>query len=419
MNIVGDRLNNVRVGKRLSKERNARGISIEQLSLDTGIELSLLLEYEAGTKKMYVVDGIAIAKNWDIDPFFFGIETALPKTMPKTFFELLRGKQKPSYNQILNLWERTMTRAFKKRSKSETTSAFQIQLFQPQLMKDESPFMFLRIIMILAIIYGLAYLTTDITIANLSLSMMVPFSMMWCLYERHLPRTISGIDLVGYFFFGGLAAIFTVLIIRNFIGYPDIVFVQDLLTGLVEESSKILIVLFLVRKRRLENVLSGLLVGFAVGAGFSVFETARYGIDHLLEYLDFGSMQYLVSLRSMFSLIGAGHHFWTGMLTGVLVALSRTGYLKLTDLIKPIFLIWFVIIALIHALFNFGSNFPYVPHVIAVGSLFLFVSMWIKAMEDYKRDSVSPIESQGICESIDAPKDFDPTIDQSTTEIAS
>jgi len=54
------------------------------------------------------------------------------------------------------------------------------------------------------------------------------------------------------------------------------------MVGLIEESAKVVPVLFFLRDRRLRTELDGIILGAASGMGFATFETAGYGFDNFL-----------------------------------------------------------------------------------------------------------------------------------------
>ncbi|NBL00662.1 MAG: PrsW family intramembrane metalloprotease [Erysipelotrichia bacterium] len=155
------------------------------------------------------------------------------------------------------------------------------------------------------------------------------------------------------FVVGGITSILLVYWMRDYVGYPTVVFLEDLLTGLVEETAKLLIVLIFLRTFKVKHMITGMLIGFAVGAGFDVFETANYGMIEFMMNFDFFEMQSVMATRALFSLIGVGHHFWTSMLVGALVFFNQKKKVGVTSMFNLNFGLWFLLIVLLHTLNNY------------------------------------------------------------------
>lgn len=316
----------------------------------------------------------------------------------KKFIYLLTWKKKVPLKQSFQEWFTSLKASFKKKSKEERIINIQNQLFHSHNKDINKPFMFVRIFIILLIIYAFAYLAFDITVSNLSISLLIPFTFLWFLYEQHKPSSLNGVDILKIFLFGGLASLFVTYFIRDYVGYPNIVFVQDLLTGAVEETAKLVVLVLALMLFKVKHVVTGMLVGFAIGAGFDVFESSAYGIDMFIDTFNFTSMHVTILYRSLFALIGAGHHFWTAILGGTLVYLiNQTGKIE-KALIHPIFLGWFLIVILLHTMWNFLNSFVLIVSLpIAFLSLAIFILMWLKSKDLYD-ESIVLID--GIAEEI-------------------
>ena len=105
----------------------------------------------------------------------------------------------------------------------------------------------------------------------------------------------------------------------------------DITTGLVEETAKLLVVLLIFKLIPIRYAFTGLLIGFAVGAGFDVFETSDYGMFELFDSNgDIYQMQGLLLVRTLFAL-GIGHHFWTGILAGTFNCLKQESDIQIQN----------------------------------------------------------------------------------------
>lgn len=103
----------------------------------------------------------------------------------------------------------------------------------------------------------------------------VPVSLMLFFWELNAPRDISLSELIGYFFTGGIFSIVVTVLLNRYYGSGYVY-----LAPVTEEPGKfVLSQLFLMRifrKRGKVYGLTGLVIGAAVGAGFSAFESAQY-----------------------------------------------------------------------------------------------------------------------------------------------
>lgn len=375
-------------GRNLQTERNHQSISLSQMATDLQIEESMLMDYEEGRMALTEMEGLRIALYLKIEPAVIGIEPLMVlKRIPNHFLALVKRSKGSSQKNDGKSGIAAFKQSFTKRSKSEKIETLENVLFHPEKMKEDRPFMFLRIALGLCFIFLLAYAIFEVSIMLISLSLLVPFTLLWYLFERNNAHALSGLVILRLFLFGGLISICFVYMIRNYVGYPDLPFLGELLTGIVEETAKILCVILFVHRIKLENTISGILVGFAVGAGFDVFETASYGISSLINSeLDIDVMNTDTLIRSAYSLFGIGHHYWTGMLAGALVSVSKTGYVKLRDLFHPVVFGWYIIVIMFHTFFNYSltrSEGFFWEIVLGVLSLLLFFLMWKNSQNDY------------------------------------
>lgn len=105
-------------------------------------------------------------------------------------------------------------------------------------------------------------------------SFAVPFCVSIFFYEMNIKRDIPFFEVFKGFMLGGVAS----LAITLFFGeYTSFVSTEAWWAGFIEEPAKLLATLFIVSPLfRKGNVLHGMLMGCAVGAGFAAFESAGY-----------------------------------------------------------------------------------------------------------------------------------------------
>lgn len=375
-----------RFGKELKKARLDNNKTIPEVSEATGILTDTLYKYEIGRFKISKFDGLELSSYLEIDPFIIGIELPIEdKFVARNPFAVLSLRGFSIIKLIKSIFKMIIC-IFKKKPKKtkKKESIIQAQLFSLSIPKTK-PYMYKRIVVFLILVAMLSSIASTTVILNLSLSLIVPFGLMWYLIEKHHPRLITGLDMTKYFLFGGLLSIIVTYTIRLVTGYLDEPIIGDIVTGLVEEMAKALIIIFLLRKLKVRHILVGILIGFAVGAGFSVIETTDYGIYYFYETGHNFDMSLVIIMRSIFSLFGTDHTFWAGILGGVLVAINKTGAIKFKDLKKPTFISWYLVVALVHGTYNFLTEYSVIYVIpLSLFSLCIFMMVWNNANRQYR-----------------------------------
>jgi RsiW-degrading membrane proteinase PrsW (M82 family) len=186
-------------------------------------------------------------------------------------------------------------------------------------------------------------------------ALVVPASLMIFFWEANQARNISLFDLIRIFFIGGAMSILLTFIIGEIVP-ADVgssmgeAALSAIFIGVTEETAKVLVVFFLIRRLQGNLILNGLLVGAAVGTGFAVFETAGYGTAAWLEY---GEMAETLLVRGLLSI--GGHVVWAGM-AGAALMLAQSGA-QATPTLKGLawgrFLPLFAVAVALHAVWDF------------------------------------------------------------------
>ncbi len=142
-------------------------------------------------------------------------------------------------------------------------------------------------------------------------SFMIPFSILVMFFEMNAPRNISFFETIGIFFLGGCLSLLSALVIGSLFRSSELPYIEAVITGIVEEAGKALIVaIFISRSRKCKYVLNGLLVGAAVGAGFAAFESSGYAFTILLNK-GVAAMFNLILIRGF--LTPGGHVAWAAI----------------------------------------------------------------------------------------------------------
>jgi RsiW-degrading membrane proteinase PrsW (M82 family) len=196
-------------------------------------------------------------------------------------------------------WKDLFSSVFKKHSTEEAEEIFIYGTSKTTPALSEvsdtwpKPWLYSRVFLCFVVTYVLLYICS-IVFSNSNAypgliivgSFAVPFTTMVMFLEVNAFRNISVYNVMKYFLIGGCAS----LVVTLFLFSLDLVD-SDLsstwgamMVGVIEEVGKLIIVYVLIRKLTSCNyILSALLVGACVGAGFAAFESAGYALRPIVE----------------------------------------------------------------------------------------------------------------------------------------
>ncbi len=198
-------------------------------------------------------------------------------------------------------------------------------------------------------------------------SFTVPLATMVLFLELNAWRNISVYEVIKTFLVGGCASLVATLTIYSFVGIHDLDFIGAFITGLVEETGKAIIVYVFLRRLGHLRILSAMLIGAAVGAGFAAFESSGYAMQLLLEN-GWETMMGAIFLRGF--LTPGGHVTWAAISGAALVIAARSaGGLSLGIFGNRKFLRLFIIPVALHGLWDsplaaIGSSLFLVPTIL-------------------------------------------------------
>lgn len=165
------------------------------------------------------------------------------------------------------------------------------------LSKWRKPWLFWRVFLALAAVGALALLSvfggmmvgvgstiSASTLIYVFLPMIVPITLIVFFWELNIPRNISIYELLGFFLVGAVLCFFANAIMFQFIGFADKATDEAIGAPLREEPAKMLAsiaILYWFAQKGKKKIygLTGLVIGAAVGTGFSVFESISYSIS--------------------------------------------------------------------------------------------------------------------------------------------
>ena len=176
----------------------------------------------------------------------------------------------------------------------------------------------------------------------------VPVSMLLLVWEMHIPRNISLIEVIKIVAVGGVFSIFVAII--GFRGTADM---DAIWAGLIEEPAKLLLVWYFLKKKNRIYILDGLLIGMAVGTGFAAFESLIYT---LASYTGYGEeIGIYVALIRAFTAI-CGHGLYAGLYGGGLLMAKGSEELEVRHLLSFDFLKYFALSIVLHMYNNMGVD---------------------------------------------------------------
>ena len=134
----------------------------------------------------------------------------------------------------------------------------------------------------------------------------VPLAVVVFFFEMNTPRNVSIYQVAKMMLLGGAASLIATVVLGEIVPGAGVgKLIPALLTGVVEESGKVLALLLIARAVRFPWQVNGMLFGAAVGAGFSGFESAGYAAQS-------SSMFSNIMWRAL--LAPGGHVIWTAMI---------------------------------------------------------------------------------------------------------
>ena len=214
-------------------------------------------------------------------------------------------------------------------------------------------------------------------------SFVVPFSVVILFFELNTPRNVSIYQVAKMTALGGALSLISTMFVFQFVtGSGTGALIPALLTGVGEETGKLLALLLIVSSTRYRWQLNGLLFGAAVGAGFAGFESAGYAFNsgyhgfllavtkggyQVADAFRYGLTQAIenITLRGM--LAPGGHVIWTAMVGSAIWKAKGDRKFELGMLFdKTVRRRWLIAVVL-HGLWD--ADFPFLNMWIQVGVL--------------------------------------------------
>lgn len=249
------------------------------------------------------------------------------------------------------------------------------------------PWLWSRVFLVLAIVFA-AFAIMFALFQNPNLlpsiiffgALVMPFTLLIFFFETNVARNITIMETIKMFLFGGVASILLTHILTVIFpgsGVGD--FLPAMATGILEEIAKVaIIVYFMIRLTGgggRDYVLTGMLIGAAVGAGFGAFESAGYAFVYGGTY---DSMLTNIIVRAVLAI---GMHTVWAAVEGAALALCDDGRgFTWNQLANAKFLIFLGICIVLHGLWD--MTIPVLDHPIIAGQVgikypILIVAIWV------------------------------------------
>ncbi len=226
-------------------------------------------------------------------------------------------------------------------------------------------------------------------------SFAVPVSSLVLFFELNIRRNVSLYRIVTLVLGGGVLSLLLVLGILNL---DEKVFAalsipydwQDSVRAPVEEIAKLIVAVLMTHRVVYRFRLNGLLIGAAVGVGFSAFESAGYALTGCLSTVATGGRTLAVlhdavsgaesSLVVRGILSPLSHIAWTALSCSGLWWARKGGKLEIRTFVNWRFILVIVGVALLHGMWNSPLELPFYGKYLLLGVVaWLAIGLVVKA----------------------------------------
>lgn len=291
-----------------------------------------------------------------------------------------------------------------------------------------APFLFFYCFLVCFFCFALS-IRIDPSVGFLFSSSVVVIPYLVFAYELEFPRTVGIFRAIFILLIGGMCSILASLVLYLFgLVLPDVA--STILAGPIEESAKAALVIAAVMILKPRHISTGILIGFCIGAGFTLFENVMYCSNSYVESVvlalteeteeigeavqDAGSSAVWTGVIRSLTDLFIGHHFWAGIYGGALVLSKKDEQLYGKHLFDRNVVFVFLICVVLHTAFDtillFGTWWSVLLAVVLCGffTRMLFNRILTVGLcqyeisEEYLRLRLSP-EPEPIGEDPDAP----------------
>jgi protease PrsW len=199
-------------------------------------------------------------------------------------------------------------------------------------------------------------------------SFVVPLSIVILFFELNVPRNVSIYQVGKMILLGGALSLVVTMLVGAVIpsGVGNVFLAM--LTGVVEEVGKGLVLLIIIGAVRYRFQLNGLLFGAAVGAGFAGFESAGYAFNNALDAAVKTQLLEAVTSSATGSILirgllaPGGHVIWTAMVASALWKVRGDKPFQVAMLFHPVVLRRFLVAVVLHGLWD--TDIWFIPQIL-------------------------------------------------------
>jgi RsiW-degrading membrane proteinase PrsW (M82 family) len=170
----------------------------------------------------------------------------------------------------------------------------------------------------------------------------VPVAALVLFFEINVYKNISFYQVTKIIVIGGvLALILTIVLDHVLSNVGNMNFINALMTGIIEESAKVAVAAYFIRKLNIKRIFNGMLLGAAVGTGFAAFENIQYMVvdDQLVSFNT-------ALIRTLLSI--SDHTEWCAIAAAALVIVKSNKELSINTFLDTRFLRFFGLVVVIH-----------------------------------------------------------------------
>ena len=189
-------------------------------------------------------------------------------------------------------------------------------------------------------------------------SFAIPLSVLVLFFEINTPQNISLFLLTTVGLLGGSISFLLTFLLFDYFAILTMAYGPSA-AGFIEESAKLLALLFFVRKDirvRYPYLLNGLLLGATVGTGFSAFESAGYALRAGMESNSFAHLNISLVLRGLLSPFS--HVVWSAMAAGAFWLALREKHNFFKSIFTARFGSLFILSLIFHFCWNLDLDWP-------------------------------------------------------------
>ena len=222
------------------------------------------------------------------------------------------------------------------------------------------PWLYSRVLVLLAAItalfaVGASTFDSFIGLAGLVVfgALAAPLAVTVFFFECNALRNISFLEVAKVFLLGGTVSLLIAMGVESVLplDYAGMGVVASVLVAVVEEVAKALVIVFFLMQFKGRNyILSGMLVGAAVGGAFGAFETAGYALGW---WSQFGLQESMSLILTRSGLALGCHVAWGAIMGGALTLASNGRDFGLEQISAPGCLIFLAACVALHFFWNF------------------------------------------------------------------